>query len=333
MRTVSILLQTLCVPCACRCRHCLLSWSGKPVGVSWERGQAFALRFKEWQETHSPELSFHFSFGYSMEHPQLREALRFLRRIGSPEAEYLQCDGLAMRGEAQCAAFSEMLVEEGVKHLNFTFFGLSEYHDRFAGRQGDFDLLLRMIRAAQKTGLTVSAGIALNAENAAQADALAALLRQAGCETIRLSVPHGEGRGAALEAVRLTEQAFQRLSAETQALLNRMLYRPEREWLSPGSFTEETKRSLLISLRTDNIERYASMDFAALVSEIEALDDAYYAAFPTLPELAERYGNSSGDRFFRQRDLYHHYRRLCAKEFGIAVYDVTDERQSGSRRF
>jgi hypothetical protein len=144
-----------------------------------------------------------------MEHPQLREALRFLRRIGSPEAEYLQCDGLAMRGEAQCAAFSEMLVEEGVKHLNFTFFGLSEYHDRFAGRQGDFELLLRQMRAAKDAGLAVSAGIALTAENAPQADALVALLHDAGCEAISLFVPHGEGRGALLDAVRLTEEAFQ----------------------------------------------------------------------------------------------------------------------------
>ena len=333
MDTVSILLHTLCVPCACRCRHCMLCWGGKPVGVSWERGQAFALRFKEWQETSRPELSFNFSFGYSMEHPQKREALRFLRRVGSPQAEYLQCDGLAMRDEAECIALAQMLAKEGVRQLNFTFFGLPEYHDRFAGRQGDFELLLRLLRAGTAAGLGVSAGIALTSENAAQADALVDLLRLAGCEAVRLFVPHGEGRGATLEAIRLTEDAFQGLSDETQKLMNRTIYRPEREWLLPESFAEETKRSLLISLRSDNIERYEAMGFEALIAEVEALDDAYYAAFPTLPALSEIYGDKASERFFRQRDLFHHYRRLFAKEHAITLYDVTDERLSGSRRF
>ena len=43
-----------------------------------------------------------------------------------------------------------------------------------------------------------------------------------------------------------------------------------------------------------------------------------------LPELAEQYGDPSGSRFYRQRDLFHHYRRLYMAEYGVSVYDVTD---------
>ncbi len=94
MKTESVLLQNLCAPCACRCRYCLLCWDGKPVGVPWDRGARFALRFRDWMLENRPELRFRYTFGYAMEPPELREALRFLRRIGSPQAEYLQCDGL-----------------------------------------------------------------------------------------------------------------------------------------------------------------------------------------------------------------------------------------------
>lgn len=119
MKTESVLLQNLFVPCACRCRYCLLSWDGKPVGVSWERSAAFARRFRQWQQENRPDLKFDFTFGYAMDHPDLKNALRFLRQIGSPQAEYLQCDGMRMRTETECRELSELLASEGVKHLNF----------------------------------------------------------------------------------------------------------------------------------------------------------------------------------------------------------------------
>ena len=96
MQTESVLLQNLFVPCACRCRYCLLSWDGKQVGIPWERSAEFALRFRQWMQQNRPELQFSFTFGYAMEHPELPKALRFLREIGSPQAEFLQCDGMRM---------------------------------------------------------------------------------------------------------------------------------------------------------------------------------------------------------------------------------------------
>ena len=334
MKTESVLLQNLCAPCACRCRYCLLCWDGKPVGVPWDRGARFALRFRDWMLENRPELRFRYTFGYAMEPPELREALRFLRRIGSPQAEYLQCDGLRMRGETECAALASLLAQEGVRRVNFTFYGTEAYHDRFAAREGDFALLLRLLRAADAEGLSLSAGIPLTAENAAQIDELLGVLRAAaGGVQPFLFIPHGEGRGAALQSVRFSERDFERLSPEARALLNRELFRPEREWVSGGAYREERARMLLLSLRADNVERYETMTPGELIAEAEALDDAYYAAFPSFAALAARYGEAQGGLFYRQRDLFARYRRLYARETGAAPYDVTDERQTGSRRY
>ncbi|MBQ3477007.1 MAG: hypothetical protein IJH25_02405, partial [Clostridia bacterium] len=60
---------------------------------------------------------------------------------------------------------------------------------------------------------------------------------------------------------------------------------------------------------------------------------AYYGAFPSFAALLDRYGDAGGQRLYSRRDLFHRCRRQYAKEHDIHIYDVTDERQSGSRRY
>ena len=331
VKTEQIMIQTLCVPCGCRCRYCLLSWDGKCIGASWERSKAFAMRFIGEVKNLAPDIGCSFSFGYSMEHPDLKEAIRFLRDIGSPQAEFLQCDGMRFRSEKECEELAAMLKGEGVRHLNFTVYGLSEYHDRFAGRKGDLDLIMRMIKAAANEGLEVSAGIPLSSENVAMAGEAAEMLEGLGA-SVRLFVPHEEGRGKSLADARLKEKDLEFLSGRLALLLNRSAYKTERDWLTEG-LSEETKRTLIISLREDNIERYENMSAEALIQEAEDLDDAYYSAFPSFGELAEMYGDPEGEMLYSRRDLFYHYRKIYEKEYNVDIYDVTDERQSGSRRY
>lgn len=334
IQTETLLIQTLCVPCGCRCRYCLLSWDGKPVGADWERSTALARRIKTALAVRRPALRVRFGFGYAMEPPDIPAAFAVFRELDSPHAEFWQCDGMRLRDEAECRALAELVAREGLQALNFTLYGLRDYHDRFAGRAGDFDGVLRMMEAAAQAGLALSCGVPLTLENVSQTEELIALLREhTPGARIFLFVPHEEGRGVRLTPIRVTATALAVLPASVLALLNRLLFRTEGEWVRERDFSPETKRSLLLSLTPENIGRYENMDPAALVRELEALDEAYYAAFPTLEELTERYGDPEGDCLYRQRDLFYHYRRRCAAEFGVRPYDVTDERQSGSRRY
>ena len=332
MQTTSVLIHSLCVPCCNHCRYCLLSWDGKVEGADWDRSVRLAERFLKELRDRQPELRSGFSFGYSMEHPDLKGAVRTLRRLGGPTAEFLQCDGMKMRSDAECAALMGMLRDEGIKQLNFTLYGLSDYHDRFAGRKSDFELNLRMMRAAKASGLPFSTGIPLTAENLHEVDALVQILQDTGSEKVFLTIPHEEGRGKLLRDVRLGMRGFLELSAETQTLLNAALFRTEGDWLRDPEPIHDTKRTILISLRADNMDAYESRDVMSVVREIEALDDTYYAAFPSFRELAALYGDPNGDKLYRVRDLFYHYRAQYAQEHGLRVYDVTDERQSGSRR-
>ena len=332
MQTTSVLIHSLCVPCYNHCRYCLLSWSGKVEGADWDRSVALAERWMDALRKQQPELKSGFSFGYSMEHPDLKGAIRTLRRLGGPTADFLQCDGMKMRDETECFALMDMLHGEGIKQLNFTLYGLSDYHDRFAGRKGDFELVLRMMRAAKASRLPFSTGIPLTAENIHQVDELVSVLRENGSERVFLTIPHEEGRGKLLRDVRLSMPEFLALSAETQTLLNTALFRTEGDWLRDPEPIHDTKRTVLIALRADNMDACEGRDVMSVVREIEALDESYYAAFPSFQELAGIYGDPNGEKLYRIRDLFYHYRAQYAQEHAIRVYDVTDERQSGSRR-
>jgi hypothetical protein len=331
--TKSVMLQTLCVPCACRCRYCLLSWNGKAIGADYARSERFAERFYTWLQKERPDLSFHFSFGYSMDHPILFDALDFMNRIGSVSGKFLQCDGMAFRTETELNDLLCELKKHGVESLNFTFYGTQAYHDRFAGRNGDHEFLLCFMEMAARIGFKVSAGVPLTKENIEQMDDLFTELEEHGGRDTRLFVPHGEGRGAALENIRVSRDDLSMMSAQARAELNQKVYQTESEWCTIKGGEPEQNRSLLISLTNNNIGQLEQMPFSEIIAEVEALDEAYYAAFPSFKELLNRYGDREGNKLYSRRDLFHRCRQQYDKEFGIEVYDVTDERQSGSRRY
>ena len=333
MKTTSVLIHSLCVPCYDYCRYCLLSWNGKIDGVDWDRSVRLAERFIDELRNQQPEIKRGFSFGYSMEHPDLQGAIRTLHRLGGPTADYLQCDGMKMRNDSECFELMNLLHGEGIKQLNFTIYGLADYHDRFAGRKGDFELLMRMMRAAKESQLPFSTGIPLTAENIHQVDNLVSILHDIGSEKVFLTIPHEEGRGKLLRDVRLSMKEFLELSAETQKLLNKNIYRTERDWLQESEPVQDNQRMILISLRPDNIDDYEKRSVMSVIREIEELDENYYSSYPSFQELAKIYGDPNNEKLYRIRDLYYHYRTQYAQEHAIQVYDVTDERQSGSRRY
>lgn len=332
MKTVSINVMNLCVPCENRCRYCLLSYDGKTSGVDYKRSEQYVRRFYEWLRENRPELSFLFGFGYSMEHPKLLEAISFCQSIGSATGEFLQFDGMKFRTDAELEVLLRQLKEYGIKLIDLTFYGTEEYHDRFAARKGDFQLLMRTLAIANKIKLDVTVSIPITHENADQIDVLIAELNQYRTQRIACFIPHSEGRGRLLESVRFSVEDYENLSEDVRSRINWNRFKTESEWLRDGFPTTE-KRVLTVTLRPDNVEFFESLSFAETISYLEKLDDAYYAAIPTVEELAKLYGILDGDRYYSARDLYLSYQRRYIADRGIEIYDLNDERQCFSRRF
>ena len=141
IQTQSIMIQNLCVPCFNRCRYCLLSWDGKPVGTAWERGAVLAERYISELRAARPGVNVSYVFGYSMEHPELRKAIQTLRRLGSPTADtcllknhLTQPDGIGI-GSMTPRQIAPVLLEPAqygrgkgmVTHLSSFIFHLSSF--------------------------------------------------------------------------------------------------------------------------------------------------------------------------------------------------------------
>ena len=62
MKTLSFNMENLCVPCKCRCRHCLLGYDGNVIGVEYERGKDLARRIAE-----GSPVKFNYYIGYCMD--------------------------------------------------------------------------------------------------------------------------------------------------------------------------------------------------------------------------------------------------------------------------
>ena len=332
MKTVSINVMNLCVPCQNRCRYCLLSYDGKVSGVEYKRSQAYAKRFYDWLKVNRPDLSFLFGFGYSMEHPDLLNAIDFCRSIGSATGEFLQFDGMKFRTDKELETLLRQLREHGIKLIDLTFYGTESYHDRFAARTGDYRLMMNTLAETNKIGLDVTVSIPITHENADQMDALIAELEQHGAQQIRCFVPHGEGRGQLLDAVRFTAADYENLSNNVRSRLNTTRFQTEGQWLKNG-FPVNEKRVLTVTLTPENAQFFEGLSFGDTIAYLEKLDDDYYAAIPTVEELAKLYGDPDGDRYYSARDLYLTYQRRYIADHNIEIYDINDERQCFSRRF
>lgn len=332
MKTASINVQTLCVPCANRCRYCLLSYDGHLPGAPYERSKAYAARFHKWLQENRPDLSFAFYWGYSMEHPQLLDAIDFAASIGSPAGAFLQFDGMAFRSENQLLELLQGIRAHGVKLIDLTFYGTKEYHDRFAARRGDFDYMMAILSTAHRVGLDVQAGIPMTKENLGQLDELIGQLAAAGAQRVFCFVPHSEGRGAALDCVRITQEDLDALSPLVKRHFNSNRFRTESQWLLSAP-QEPQRRVLTLSLTQENMAHFEALPFEETISFLEHLDDSYHTALPSFSQLLCQYADPNSTLLYSRHDLWLHYQRRYIGEHGLLLYDINDERQHFSRRY
>lgn len=333
MKTVSINVMNLCVPCENRCRYCLLSYDGKTTGVDYKRSEIYARRFYDWIKENHPDLSFLFGFGYSMEHPRLLDAIDFCRSIGSATGEFLQFDGMKFRGGDELMRLLLDVQSHGIKMIDLTFYGTMDYHDKFAARRGDYQLMMDTLAVANEIGLDVSVSIAMTHENAGQIDTLLSEIERHQTKRITCFIPHSEGRGRLLNHIRFSSEDYAHLSERAKSHFNHSRFKTEREWIAENEFPNHENRVLTVTLTPDNVDFFEQLDFAQTILYLEQLDDAYYGAIPTLEELVRIYGNPNNEQFFSIRDLYLSYQKRYIEDRQIEIYDINDERQCFSRRF
>ncbi|MBQ6289515.1 MAG: hypothetical protein IJK71_09725 [Clostridia bacterium] len=330
METASLLIANYCVPCHSFCRYCLLASCGKATGVDYKAGEALGGRIIREMKDARPDLHCSYYIGYCMDTPDLPEFLRFSREYQAPVAKFLQMNGFAFREEPELAELMGSIRENGVELIDLTFYGLEEYHDRFAGRKGDFWFLLRMLDQAVKAGLQVNVSIPLIRENLSQIPELYEMLSTYPLRRCACFLPHSKGRGRTISEQRITKQEFEQLPEKIRNSFSRMKHRTEAEWIASGETAEFVKRSLILVLTPENFEKYNRMGAAETLAELEAMDDRYLQEMPPVQELARMYGDPQNQQLFRIRDLALIWQQRHIAETGNRIYDMHDETHSFS---
>ena len=136
------------------------------------------------------------------------------------------------REKPELAELMGSIRENGVELIDLTFYGLEEYHDRFAGRKGDFWFLLRMLDQAVKAGLQVNVSIPLIRENLSQIPELYEMLSVYPLYRCACFLPHSKGRGRTVLDQRITRQEFDALPEEIRNAFVRVKHMTEAEWLA-----------------------------------------------------------------------------------------------------
>ena len=331
MKTTSINVFTHIIPCYNHCKYCLLSWDGKVIGADYERSEKYAKRFSDWLKINHPEIKFSFYFGYSMEHPELLNTISTLKEIGSPSASFLQFDGMKMRTLAEIECFVKGLKTAGIKTLNFTFYGTKDFHDKFAGRICDYDLMINTIEGALENGLNIEVGIPAIKDNLCQLDYLIDYFEKK-VDRLLIFIPHSKGRGVNLIDHKITLADYELLSDKVKIYFNRNINKTPMEWLKSDIKGEEY-RVLNISLTNDNIEHFESQSFEETIKEIEIMDDTYYSIVPSFKELLSKYVDDIDNCLYTKKDLYYIYQKRYIQENGLEFANVNDERYCGSIRY
>jgi hypothetical protein len=332
MQTISIGIQNNCAACGCACKYCLLQSDKKASGIDYYRGKRLAERFAQWKKTSETQLPIYYCIGYCAEYPELFDNIRFNKTLGFVGGDFLQCNGIKIRNEAETKELIKRIKAAGIAMIDTTFFGTKEYHDQFAARQGDFEFLLRLSKCAVSEGIVCAPTFVICEENKGMLSDLFDILTEITGLKMYSFLQDYRGRGYLLENSRLRIESYEKLPEKIKNTFNKVRYKTESEWLNEGKFSEYTERAIIINLRQDNIELFENMTCEEIIYYVENLDDEYYNTIPKINELAKMYGDFNNNRLYQSRDLFWKWQKRYIAENNIKIYDVTDERFCSSVR-
>lgn len=322
MKTTSLAIENLCVPCHAHCRYCLLSSDGSVTGVDYERGKRLAERLIRELKECREDLRSYYYIGYCMDSEHLMDYIHFSREHAGPSAHFLQMNGIRLRSQSEMIKMIGDLHNAGVDTIDLTFYGTKEYHDKFAGRSGDFAALISVLDIAESCGMKVHVSCPLHKENVGQAEELLILLGNG--RELSFFLPHAKGRGCSLNHLRLDLADYQAMSDAVKAHLG--VCKTEGQLIEEASQYDPQSRTLTLVLDPKNIETLEQMRAIDIVKKLEALDDRYYDIIPTAQQLAVLYGDQNGMRMYRRfRDLYLEWQQQYIRQYGNELWDMNDE--------
>lgn len=334
MENKSLMIINHNTPCSCACKYCFFQSKKTSYGVPYDVGEKIALRFHKWLTSGQlPDLSLSYAISHCADYPELIRNIEFNKKLGFIGFSFLQINGIGLRDADSLKAYLQNVKEAGVTTVDTTFYGLREYHDKFAARKGDFDFLIEIVKNVISLGLTIQPTVVVLEDNKEQLTALFDLLTSLGCTNINGFIQDYRGNGIMLEDVRLTKESYDALPETVRSKTNIPKQKTESEWVTANNFTAPTARNLVLALRPDNIEMLEAMSCEEIIDYLLDIDNRYYSELPDISVLAKQYGDISNTKLYRQRDLWWKWSQAYIRDNKLTLHDITDQRNCGAIRY
>jgi hypothetical protein len=164
-------------PCAHICRYCLISESRKKSALPFPRFERLVHRFHDWRQAERPDLEIGVFVGPSYDYDiETLHGIARLRERRGAKFRILNLGGLRIRRGEELAAWLQERRAAGIVGLHASLAGHGETHDRWNGRQGDFDYQLEILRLGGNCGMVRQEKLFLTKSTLPQFDRLLEIL-------------------------------------------------------------------------------------------------------------------------------------------------------------
>ena len=292
--------------CYCRCRHCkgrgCFPSSPYETKVTYPEAERILLQLYDWKkDNHLAQMRLTFNQMETWDYEGVTERIRLGKLLYNCYGPVV-CNGMQFRPYAQLLDYMRCVRAAGVHTAVTTFYGTRDFHDAFAGREGDFDFTVSVAKAAAEAGLT-------NMHTLFLAHSTLPYLPEMIEYLSALPGKHGfQFRPILSDFEVLTDEA-ELLSKNEFAALPEFIRRKcpykmktRAEWnqyLLSSQFHDETKdyHNLYMILRigSKDFAPYYQLSLDEFISQAIDKEIAKREATPTMLELLERYGNEHID--------------------------------------
>lgn len=303
-----IALYARIAPCAHNCQYCLLG-DKQLANIPFSRFASVVDRFIDWNKARGKEdfRIFHWvRFSYDFEISDMVRWIKLWERLD--RCPDMLLGGLKMRSKEEMRTWLLERKKAGIKEVHASFAGHGALHDRWNGRNGDFEFQMSTLRSAAELGMEISQRLFLTKSTLPLFDDL---LDKLDCIPSQvkhryLCPPFYMGFATQLENERITESILDNLPERLMKLYrsNKNNWQSERKWMEIVRNEEETPEKVMLRLEPDefNIARIESMSCDEIVAELESQTRAAYDSIPSRQELCEKAGDQTNTRIYALRN-------------------------------
>ncbi len=296
-------------PCRCRCKHC----KGRGGGGAGERlslpenvvpypvAKDVVQRLWDWKLDNGYK-NIMITFG-AADCEDFEGNFDMMRYVGNLYARYGgSFNGIRMRTPDEVDEFFRRVSESGYRTCYTTFYGTREFHDDFAGRKGDYDLMISAVRAIAKYGMQNYHVLFVSRSTLPYLDEISATLEAIpGDKVLSYRPILNKSDVLTPESERLHKAEFLALPEKyRQSDMYRLKTRAEwLEHIRSPKFKEDTKNYHLLNIGLDvgqmDLDEFYSTPVGTYLDKRIEAELLRRIRTPTMPELADMYGERDLD--------------------------------------